>query len=595
MLMATTAIVRNPLATKSHTQHVPTPGPSWQSTRKIPSAKRAHSPEPQADAQGNISKRAKAAPEAATTTTVLDRKARRVEKEQEFRDKYSRAFPNWVFYFDLDTVPSTVKDTLGKRVAQMGARVEEFFSREVTHFITQENVDKPANKENVIKSRSVQNTGGPSLESPIRLRTRASNNGLSELVQKAIAFDLKIWSAEKLESVLDRSEPVGRLANSAVTLASTTASSANAQAPALSYLLKAEKLTGTTERDPTQKRHDYAYFEKNSYFILVEDIWQELATIVAVQYPAKGRDGKDKVSYPVLYCHPLSRGPFVAYDEKEERRREKQERAEKEREQELRKRKLRILDFERRKKAELEAKRQGELRRTQSMSNLRRRATFGGQGTEGFVDLDADYMDPDVELPESAVASGYLASNAYVAASGNSVGITSTTGTTSAAGGPFRTQLPHLLREKLQHEVVTSRKLPNPITRLKENAMGPPPVPDRQRMLRKSRSTNTIRLPKRDEASKPGYCESCRQKFTDFKEHVNGRRHRKFAADDANFASLDSILARVKRRTLDEVRERHFYEDTPQGEDSYGDFAKDDDDAVMELPVQDWLDSDEEL
>ena len=53
----------------------------------------------------------------------------------------------------------------------------------------------------------------------------------------------------------------------------------------------------------------------------------------------------------------------------------------------------------------------------------------------------------------------------------------------------------------------------------KENMMGPPAtIPDKAKFLRKSKSTNTLKLPKRDEASKPGYCESCRQKFEDFRE-----------------------------------------------------------------------------
>jgi hypothetical protein len=49
--------------------------------------------------------------------------------------------------------------------------------------------------------------------------------------------------------------------------------------------------------------------------------------------------------------------------------------------------------------------------------------------------------------------------------------------------------------------------------------MGPPAgIPERPNgMLRKSRSTNTLRLPKREEGCKPGYCESCRTKFDDFK------------------------------------------------------------------------------
>ena len=42
-----------------------------------------------------------------------------------------------------------------------------------------------------------------------------------------------------------------------------------------------------------QKRHGYTYFSKTSYFVLVEDMKQELATIAAVEYPIeKGRTGK---------------------------------------------------------------------------------------------------------------------------------------------------------------------------------------------------------------------------------------------------------------------------------------------------------------
>ena len=48
--------------------------------------------------------------------------------------------------------------------------------------------------------------------------------------------------------------------------------------------------------------------------------------------------------------------------------------------------------------------------------------------------------------------------------------------------------------------------------------MGPPVLPERAHVLRKSKSTNTMRLPKREEGAKPGYCESCRVKFENFKD-----------------------------------------------------------------------------
>lgn len=326
---------------------------------------------------------------------------------------------------------------------------------------------------------------------------------------------MKIWSAAKLQSVLERCQ------DPSIDLVAPTpqALPTPARERSLTRLLEAERIHGTTERDPTQKRHGYLYFSKHSYFVLVEDMKQELATIASFEYPIiKGRDGKEKPSWPVLYCHPLARGPFVEYDEREEKRRVKAEKVEKEKEED-RKKRWRLREQERKRKAQLDAKRSVDLRRSASMHNLQlqRRATCPA-GLQGLVP-DAEFPEPNT--PDYADPSGYLASGVYMAASGNSVGITSTAGTTSAAGPSLRNlQLPSHLREKLQHQVVTSRRFMTTTSMNgKENIMGPPlAIPDRpNKLLRKSRSTNTLRLPKREEGTKPGYCESCRVKFEDFK------------------------------------------------------------------------------
>ena len=243
--------------------------------------------------------------------------------------------------------------------------------------------------------------------------------------------------------------------------------------------------------------------------MLVEDLKQELAPIAVLQYPiAKGANGTDTGTWPVLHCHPKARGPFIEFDEREEKRWRKAENAEKEREREREQRRKR---FEQRRRSlkENQFKAQHDLRRTVSMNNLHRRGIL----PEVIPDGDPDHL-------ESANASGYLASGGYVAASGNSVGITSTTGTTSATtdGSLTKLQLPPSLRGRLQQEVVTSRRFGGSGKLKEKGDMGPPAeIPDR-RGLRKSRSTNTMRLPKRDEGSKPGYCESCRVRFEDFKE-----------------------------------------------------------------------------
>ena len=394
---------------------------------------------------------------------------------------------------------------------------------------------------------------------------------------------MKIWSANKLHTILDRCD-VPR------------ASGSNAALPArpehLATLLKSERLHGTMERDPTQPRNDFKYFSKDSYFVLVEDMRQELATITATEYPiTRGKDGKETPAWPVLYCHPLARGPFLPYDEREERRRQKAERAEKERIEDRARRKARLQQHERKRKIEQQLRQKAaaaaahDLRKSASLNNLRRRATFpeGGVGVvgtagggldSGFVDLDADFT----EETHSVHASGYLASGAYMAASGNSMSIASTAGTTSTVGvGGRDVSLPPGLREKMLSQVTMSRRASAAAAANKENAMGPPPtIPERAKLLRKSKSMTTLRLPKRDEASKPGYCECCRTKFEDFREvrypsssrlssrvlanalrtqHIVSRRHRKFALHDANFDKLDLCLAQVRRRTRAEAEE----------------------------------------
>jgi regulatory subunit for Cdc7p protein kinase len=323
-----------------------------------------------------------------------------------------------------------------------------------------------------------------------------------------LAAGKKIWTSAKLATVLERCLAGNPPPSRPIPTPSATKNTQRS----LVRLLESERLHGTTtERDPTQKRHDYTYFSKNSYFVLVEDLKQELAPIAALEYAiTKARDGKESESWPVLYCHPQARGPFIEFDEKEKRRWLKAEDAEKERDEEREDRRRKFKDEERERRRQslklARAKSRGDLRRTVSMTNLHR------QGEMAFEEGDLD-------LDESAKASGYLASTGgYMAASGNSVGITSTTGNTSTTDGALTTlQLPPALRGRVQQEVVTSRKF---ATKGKEKGeMGPPAeIPDRRAGLRKSRSTNTMRLPKRDEGSKPGYCESCRQRFNDFKE-----------------------------------------------------------------------------
>lgn len=46
---------------------------------------------------------------------------------------------------------------------------------------------------------------------------------------------------------------------------------------------------------------------------------------------------------------------------------------------------------------------------------------------------------------------------------------------------------------------------------------------------------------------KPGYCENCAEKYTDFDEHIESENHRNFAENDENWVALDDLLVRLAR------------------------------------------------
>ncbi|KAG6332701.1 hypothetical protein ID866_6392 [Astraeus odoratus] len=558
---------RRPLSTRQR-DILCGPSPQKVASRTQSSTKRPRSPESAGDGFTLTQwKRVKAVPPGSTISTIINDEER-MEKEQkrlaremaknEFRFKYTRAFPTFVFYFDLDQLDlqsATLRNSLVARVTQLGARVDDFFSNEVTHLITDEIVpteDATSNKENAQRMRTPPGRPLSFLRSPIKFKGRIVEDGHAQnfsIVDKALAFGIKIWNTTKLDSVLERCDAPASASAKQIPNVQPVPAHPITNQRCLTRLLASERLHGSAERDPTQKRHDFRYFSKHSCFVLVEDVKQELATIHALEYPVtKGRDGTERGAWPILYCHPDARGPFIEFDERERRRWEKSRRAEEDRARELQLKATRESAREKRTGTRLGPRIARDLRRSVSMNNLHRQVTNGC--VEGFIDLDAG--SPNAQPS----ASGYLAStctSTYVAASGNSVAVASTTGTTSTTGGTlFRIDLPASLRGRLQSQIITSRKASSlgtgAIRDRKPGAMGPPDSIPEQSFLKKSRSTNMLRLPKRDEGTKPGYCESCRVKFDDFELHIRERKHRKFAEDDSNYLQLDFLLDQVRRR-----------------------------------------------
>jgi regulatory subunit for Cdc7p protein kinase len=396
------------------------------------------------------------------------KRAQREADQERFRTKYREEFPKWSFFFTT-SLPPEVRATFAGRVQELGARYETFFSSKVTHVITSQRIStvNTSNKENVSK------TAFSTLRSPIKLTVKPSRTD-EDMMEKAKQFGMKIWEIDKLDSVLNRTQ------HSAI-------SPKPSRSQKLNEMLEAERRTGITyERDPQARRNDYEYFPKNSYFVLIEDMSGQYSTIAAQDYPIKTKNGAATGPWPSLYLHPQVNCPFGPFDEKENRRRDQTLELERIRKHE---RKLR----------EQEKMKQAQAARNHSIANLRRTVSMGNLMVGGSEDPDgvATYS------PEEAVtvnASGYLATG-YLAASGNSVSVISGTGTTSVTGAMPRSTAPLALRRQIANQVVVRRNL--------GDAQAQP-------SLRKTKSTTSMRQPKREETVKPGFCESCKIKFQDF-------------------------------------------------------------------------------
>ncbi|KAF8577755.1 hypothetical protein K439DRAFT_1621857 [Ramaria rubella] len=503
----------------------------------------------------------------------LRQKEERQQAREEFLAKYTKAFPSFVFYFDDR---DGGRQQAESKVLALGAvrcpsafyksvwlidpkKIEHFFSASVTHVITNrpqppknEQYD-PSNKENVANKALLPK--GNVLKSPIQLKARNHDHGgYDKLVRNAVQLDKKIWSFAKLDNVLARLIPSSSNASKV---------KVNHQSPPLTKLLQHERLHGTTsERDPRERRHDYQYFAKGSHFLLVEDMWGELAPISIMEYPAPPRSvEKDKLpTYPVLYMDPRARSPFVRFDEKQARKLEKMETNEKLKEAEKEKHRTKMKEILLKRQNDEAQRKTKNLRRCVSMSQLGRRAVtradikhLGSDNHESGVALSNSLGIAGDNVGQQQVASGFGPSTTglgtghnYLAASGNSVAITSTTTTSLARTlGSGSSRLPPNLREQLGRQVVTSRRL--------DAAGGKENINPFESRLRKAKSTTTMRLPAREESKKPGYCEACRVKFEDFTEHIRGPRHRKFAQNENNYIDLDFLLRRLQRKLSSDV------------------------------------------
>ncbi|KAG8995906.1 hypothetical protein FRB90_012875 [Tulasnella sp. 427] len=558
-------------------------------------------------------------------------KEERIQREREitnFKEKYTKAFPNFRFYFH--GIDASLRKELSSKVKSLGARVEDFFSGNVTHLIS--NRARPStdgaegldpNKENIVqnsKSTGISKSGktnSASLRSPIQLKSPRKGSLAVDpapptrndpLILKAIQLSIKLWDSNKLDSMLGRlltpppkTDARKRLATTARPKSLQSLNAADRSNVTLSHLLQAEKQSGiTTERDPKAKRHDYAYFPKNTHFLLIQDCDEAYAPVAVKDY---GRWQKgDKPTWPVLNLDGVgysnrSRAPVFGWRPE--------------------------MDQAPARKAGLStASRKPDLRKTVSLQGLNRKrtsisgenllqpppsfrrpdSTGNGSGSVAPSKYHSGASRPSFGSVSLASAASGLPSQGYVAASGNSAILTSNIASTTSTTGLLREADIMPGRKALHRQVVMNRTFGRQqaaTTESKDNDTAlleaEPKTKDqavvRPHVLRKSKSTNTMRLPPREETKKPGYCENCRVKFEDFSKHIKGNRHTRFANSSNNFLDLDETLARVRRKTLEEWQQENEFTLSDSSSDSESDLDEDAD-AIGEPS---WDDTDDEV
>lgn len=485
-----------------------------------------------ATAEGTGSRVGAATPPMTRSTTRIDKSTRvsqeeRYQREQQkaqsqrqWKVAFGRAFPKFVFY--LDEMDEAQKRTFSAQIHQLGACVEEFFSRNVTHVVTTRPVPS-VREEDTKKTGPAANPGhtppkppapssiaSPRIVMPVasaHLPLHSERNPMDEwtqplpandLLSKAQHFGMKIWRMEKLQNILS------------LLLADDAPAETNTGRQALSEMLLQEKLHGTTERDPLAMRSDVHYFGKQSYHVLVTDATGEHRPILIAEYDRSAQDVPGKPTpWPVLHGEMEGRGLFSYMDSKERRRLARQP---------------------------LAPPSHQSLRRTASLNLLQACPSPRMPGT------------PNLMASDNSIA---LASTV---ASTTSTNITSQH-TASIPMHPDRRLMDLHRRLHTPIELPVSEQRPAADGRgaVVQRMLGMLDGP-RGSQLRRSQSTDSVARtgtgPKRPREKKPGHCENCRCRYDDFEEHTKSRRHRKFALDESNFVNIDELLQRVQREPL---------------------------------------------
>lgn len=418
-------------------------------------------------------------------------------KVREWQRQYRKAFPSFRFYFD--SVDQNMKHKLTKQINKLGGTVDAFFSKSITHVITTRPIPDFTDISLQLARKSVSNSD-TTFNIPSSSQSRhkklfgfsgflkdASITGKSD--QELLKNDVLIKAHEYDMKIWSFDKFVNRILRSLLDPLIPSQ-------PKLSHLLYDEKVNGTRERDRTAPREDYVYFK--GPYLFVRDISNIYRPIIIKEWPKPPNGKASEGEWPQFRVTDFGHCPFV-------------------RENSRKSHYLSSLP-----KHEIFKELQNIPEASKNLEVLHPlKDNFPG------VRNQVQYMfyQPDIN------ASGIIQSNLTSAIRSQ----TSTNAKSGGMGGPITIPLSKSvddLKRKLFIQVQQRLSIQENMNTFQQSRIDPT---DKKKVKVEN---------------KPGYCENCREKFENFDQHINSRRHIKYATNDENFAELDELLITLKRKRL---------------------------------------------
>lgn len=353
----------------------------------------------------------------------------------------------------------------------------------------------------------------------------------NDIFNDAANLKIKVWDYDKVFRFLK---------NLGVSDTSVNENSGN-----LSNLLREEKIFGSKDRDPTARRDDLHYLEKN--YVYVYDLTQAVRPVAVREWWSD--------NYPQFHFTLDGKCPFIA-EQSENSERKKQRRLQKfEATKEYR-------ELLRKVSRDIICAARGEfcVGTPSFVSNV---STEEDSNTANdTIDQALGQTSTDIEIVkeaqpvlESFVPPLHLTRNSSVLQPFNNPTSVSQAGQTSkfydvlASGYNGASNCVQFSMDSTLNSAAVQQAQQG-------NGLGPEVALVRSKNLNNLKRRIFVKrqfqqrdLQEKEKDLKPGYCENCRVKYDHFDEHILSNRHRNFACTDSNFSDIDELI-----RTLNESK-----------------------------------------